>query len=134
MKRYASHFLFLPGYGYLKQCAVEVEEGCAVHVFSLSEEVEDTEWLPGAIILLTEEELKELDIESPLSDASGNYGRILNKLLMNSGKTIGEFSQNLLVIPPALTKGTSRLRPVYFSCFDSTTMRPVAGTRHRQLR
>lgn len=106
MKRYASHFLFLPGYGYLKQYVVEVEEGYVVHIFPLSEEVEDTEWLPGAIILLTEKELKELDIK---------------------------YSNNLLAIPPASINGGFGLLPVYFSCFDFTTMRPVAGTPHRQL-
>ena len=30
MKRYASHFLFLPGHGYLKQYVVEIGEGQCV--------------------------------------------------------------------------------------------------------
>ena len=32
MKRYASHFLFLPGHGYLKQYVVEIGEGQCVSV------------------------------------------------------------------------------------------------------
>jgi len=59
MKRFASHFLFLPAYGYLKQYAVETEEGVVVRLFPLTEEMENVEWLPGAIVLLTQEELKE---------------------------------------------------------------------------
>ena len=53
MKRYASHFLFLPGHGYLKQYVVEIGEGqCVSRIFPLTEEVENTEWLPGVIALL----------------------------------------------------------------------------------
>ena len=59
MKRFASHFLFLPAYGYLKQYAVETEEGSVVRIFPLTEEIENVEWLPGAIVLLTQDELKE---------------------------------------------------------------------------
>ena len=45
MKRYASHFLFLPGHGYLKQYVVEIGEGqCVSRIFPLTEEVENTEW------------------------------------------------------------------------------------------
>ena len=36
MKRYASHFLFLPGHGYLKQYVVEIGEGqCVSRIFPL---------------------------------------------------------------------------------------------------
>lgn len=69
MKRFASHFLFLPAYGYLKQYAVETEEGSVVRIFPLTEEIENVEWLPGAIVLLTQDELKELDTNSPLVNA-----------------------------------------------------------------
>ena len=54
MKRFASHYLFLPGYGYLKQYVVEVDQGYAVRIFPLKEEVEDVEWLPGVIALFPE--------------------------------------------------------------------------------
>ena len=48
MKRFASHFLFLPAYGYLKQYAIETEEGMVVRLFPLTEEIENVEWLPGS--------------------------------------------------------------------------------------
>lgn len=51
MKRYASHYLFHPERGYLKQYAIEVEEGHVARIFPLSEEIEGTEWLPGVIVL-----------------------------------------------------------------------------------
>ena len=54
MKRYASHFIFIPGYGYLKQYVVEVKQGSAVSVFPLTEEIEGVEWFPGVIALLDE--------------------------------------------------------------------------------
>ena len=57
MKRYASHFLFLPGMAIWKQYVVEIGEGqCVSRIFPLTEEVENTEWLPGVIALLTEGE------------------------------------------------------------------------------
>ena len=65
MKRFASHFLFLPAYGYLKQYAIETEEGMVVRLFPLTEEIENVEWLPGAIVLLTQNELKEPDTIFP---------------------------------------------------------------------
>ena len=69
MKRYASHFLFLPGHGYLKQYVVEIGEGqCVSRIFPLTEEVENTEWLPGVIALLTEVETD--------GNPSGYRGRI----------------------------------------------------------
>lgn len=36
-----------------------------VRLFPLTEEMENVEWLPGAIVLLTQEELKEPGINSP---------------------------------------------------------------------
>ena len=52
IKRYASHFIFLPGHGYLKQYVVGVEEGQVVSAFPLTEEIEGVEWFPGVIALL----------------------------------------------------------------------------------
>ena len=40
IKRFASHFIFLPGHGYLKQYVVGVEEGQVVSAFPLTEEIE----------------------------------------------------------------------------------------------
>ena len=98
MKRFASHFLFLPAYGYLKQYAIETEE--------------NVEWLPGAIVLLTQNELKEPDTIFSLTNAS----------------------RNLLITPPSFIDGSCGLMPVYFPNFDTTTLLPAAGTRHKLLR
>lgn len=112
MKRFASHFVFLPAYGgYLKQYAVETEGGIAVRLFSLTEEMEDVEWLPGAIALLLPDELR--------------------KLGMNAVSV--KFPRNLLPAPPPPTDGGYGLFPVYFPGFDITRMLPAAGTRHKQL-
>lgn len=53
-KRYASHYVFLPEAGYLRQHVVEVEDGYVVRVFPLEGETEDVEWLPGVISLFPE--------------------------------------------------------------------------------
>lgn len=113
MKRYASHFLFLPGYGYLKQYVIETEEGCVVHAFPLTEEIENVEWLPGAIVLLTPQELQECDNDS-------------------AGISL-KFPHNLLKNFPTLVYRDYGIFPVYFSNFDITTMLPVSGTRHKLL-
>ncbi|WP_039969058.1 hypothetical protein [Bacteroides fluxus] len=119
MKRYASHFLFLPGYGYLRQFAVEMEGGHAVRIFPLSEEVENTEWLPGVILLLDEDIRPDITSYEPyfdtsliLSPVSGNLSYILEK---EKGKPVSFI-------------------PYLLFPFNFTTMRPVAGTRHRRLR
>lgn len=133
MKRYATHFLFLPGHGYLKQYVVETEEGCVVQMFPLTEEIENVEWLPGAILLLNEEELKEVNKEDASITAPKNYSKIQKDLLINSDRIIVKFCKNLLAILPPLVEGALRRHPVYFSNFDITTMLPVAGTPHKLL-
>ena len=109
MKRFASHFLFLPAYGYLKQYAIETEEGMVVRLFPLTEEIENVEWLPGAIVLLTQNELKEPDPIFSLTNAS----------------------RNLSITPPSFIDGSCGLMPVYFPNFDTTTLLPAAGARHK---
>jgi hypothetical protein len=56
IKRYASHYLLLPDYGFLKQCAVEMKGREALRIFLLPEEMENVEWYPGIILLLEKEE------------------------------------------------------------------------------
>ena len=56
MKRYASPYLLLPEQSEcLKQQVVEVEEGIVIRFFPLTEELEDTEWLSGVIVLEQED-------------------------------------------------------------------------------
>lgn len=133
MKRYASHFLFLSGYGYYKQYVIETEDGCVVRMFPLTEEVENVEWLPGAIILLNEEELKELNKKSTDISSQKNCSKIPEELLMNSERIIVKFRKNLLTILPLSIDGALKLFPVYFSKFDISTLLPVAGTPHKLL-
>lgn len=56
IRRYASHYLLLPEYGFLKQQVVEIRDGYVLHIFPLTEELEFTEWMPGVIVLLKEED------------------------------------------------------------------------------
>lgn len=49
MRRYASHYVYVSGRGYLKNHGVEVEAGHAVRIFPLEGEMADTEWLPGVL-------------------------------------------------------------------------------------
>lgn len=107
MKRFASHFLFLPGYGYLKQYAIEMEEECVTRIFPLTEEVENTEWLPGVIALLR-------NTQSPF--------------------TFNDNQQQITAVPQSIEEELPSLIPYLFSPFDFTTMQPAAETRHRQLR
>ncbi len=74
--------------------------------------MENVEWLPGAIVLLTQNELKEPDTIFSLTNAS----------------------RNLLITPPSFIDGSCGLMPVYFPNFDTATLLPAAGTRHKLLR
>ena len=49
IKRFASHFIFLPGHGYLKQYVVGVEEGQVVSAFPLTEEIFCPKTFPSGI-------------------------------------------------------------------------------------
>lgn len=108
MKRYASHFLFLPGHGCLKQYVVEIAKGQHVsRIFPLTEEVENTEWVPGVIALLTEPETA-----CPHFDTCCNI---------------------LTAIPPGVEEELPYLIPCLFFPFDFTTMQPDAGTQRKLL-
>lgn len=49
MRRYASHYLYVPGCGYLKNQVVELEQGRIVRYRSFEDEEAGTEWLPGVL-------------------------------------------------------------------------------------
>lgn len=113
MRRYAAHFIFFPGHGYLKQCVVEVVEGRAVSVYPLLEEIESVEWFPGVIALLSE----KMEADKCRTDFE-KFPEILKELPSDFRKE---------AFPAGLT-------PYLFYPFDFTAMRPAAGTRHRPLR
>ena len=127
-------FLFLPAYGYLKQYVVETEEGIVVRLFPLTEEIENVEWLPGAIVLLTQEELKKLDANFNSAHTFQELSKTSPEFYYNSGDVLVNFPRSFTKTPPPSIDGSCRLLPVYFSNFDITTMLPVAGTRHKLLR
>ncbi|MBQ8673686.1 MAG: hypothetical protein IJ511_06525 [Bacteroides sp.] len=52
--RYASHVIIHPEKGIRKQAMIEVAEGKVIRMAPLQEELEDVQWLPGAIILSEE--------------------------------------------------------------------------------
>ena len=128
MKRFASHYLFMPDVGFIKQQVVEItDEGVVRDTFPLTEEIESVEWMPGVIVLLSESQMEEIK----------NTGMVV--------KNIPVFQQNLpvLIVASSCTLNdfldTSRkngeiLFPYLFYPFDFTSMRPVDGTRHRLLR
>lgn len=120
MKRYASHYLYLPEVGYLKQHAIEMEEGHVIRIFPLSEEIENTEWLPGVIVLLPESEPITEDSWVSIFDKQVSPFLSSGEEECPKGGVIGESATPLI--------------PYLFSPFDFTTMQPVSGTRHRQLR
>lgn len=55
MKRFASHYLYKPETGFLKQQVVEIEGEFVVKFFPLTEEIESVEWMPGVIELVSVE-------------------------------------------------------------------------------
>lgn len=115
MKRYASHYLYIPDTGFLKQYVVELNEGRVVSLFRLTEEIESVEWMPGVIVLST-----ELDIDRNVKklNASGKCSTL-------SCSVSSMMKQNILA---------SEFYPYLLYPFDFTAMQPVAETRHRQLR
>lgn len=106
--RYSSHLLFLPKYGYLKQYVVEMEEGCVKNIFPLTHEVEDTQWLPGILIVF------------PTLDINHEFEHTL------SFKAID-------VLPPLMLESCRGQYLFWASSFDSSKMQFVAGIRHRRL-
>lgn len=113
MKRYASHFLYASHCGFLKQQVVELEDGYVRNYFPLSEELENVEWFPGVILLLSESEASCL----------GNA-----PLTVQQYTTL--FARRTTVCP---TSSPICLIPFLLYPFDFTEMKPVAETRHRRL-
>ena len=126
MKRYAAHYLFLPGTGFLKQFVVEMVNEQLTRVFPLEEEVENTEWLPGVIALLTEEEIAYLN-ENPFFETAGEAP-------ISFGELFTKHQEILLKQPQEVEDKLPRRLPYLLYPFDFIAMRPVAETRHKLLR
>ena len=60
MKRFASHYLYLPQYGFLKQHVIEVKSSGEINrIFPLIDEMSSVEWLPGVLIVSDDTRVKE---------------------------------------------------------------------------
>ena len=104
----AAHYLFVPGSGFLKQYAIEIEGGYICHIFPFSEEIESVEWFPGVILLTPQE---ESDINTLF-----NFTNIEKQSIYIPKVTINMKWRAYLLYP-----------------FNFVTMQPVAETLHRQL-
>jgi len=68
MKRFASHYVYTPSLGFLKQHVVEInDEGHVVALYRLEEEIESIIWTPGVISLVPHDYFSEqaLTFEKP---------------------------------------------------------------------
>ena len=128
MKRFASHYLFMPDVGFIKQQVVEItDEGVVRDTFPLTEEIESVEWMPGVIVLLPADQLEEIK----------NTGMIFKNIPVfssNLPNVPNQSSQCLMEYLHEAEKKGEALFPYLFYPFDFTSMQPVDGTRHRLLR
>ena len=128
MKRFASHYLFMPDVGFIKQQVVEItDEGVVRDTFPLTEEIESVEWMPGVIVLLPADQLEEIK----------NTGMILKNIpvfQINPSNILNQSSRCFEESLKELKEKGEVLFPVLFYPFDFISMKPVDGTRHRLLR
>ena len=128
MKRFASHYLFMPDVGFIKQQVVEItDEGVVRDTFPLTEEIESVEWMPGVIVLLPADQLEEIK----------NTGMILKNITVfqiNPSNILNQSSRCFEESLKELKEKGEVLFPVLFYPFDFISMQPVDGTRHRLLR
>lgn len=107
MKRYASHYLYLPGHGFLWHYVVQMHENRVEALFPMSDEIESTEWQPGVIVLVSSE-------------------TAISALSFDSKKILSE-------VPTEMVGRISCFVPVLLFPFDFTKMEPVAGIQHKLL-
>ena len=128
MKRFASHYLFMPDVGFIKQQVVEItDEGVVRDTFPLTEEIESVEWMPGVIVLLPADQLEEIK----------NTVMILKNIpvfQINPSNILNQSSRCFEESLKELKEKGEVLFPVLFYPFDFISMQPVDGTRHRLLR
>ena len=111
MKRYASHYIYLAGYGFLKGHAIELNEKHGVcRIFPFTGEVESTEWLPGVIALFSDNNKTEI------IKAEGMIHEIPSAFSINNLEKTSIFYKAYIYTP-----------------FNFTSMQPYDGTQHRLL-
>lgn len=115
MKRFASHYLFLPETGFLKQCIVEMEGDSLSRIFPLTEEIESVEWYPGVIVLTQDIDFSIKKFEQIL--ISSNSHQIMIEKEVASAQIYNINKVYVYLLYP----------------FDFINLRPVAETQHRLL-
>ena len=114
MKRFASHYLLIPGVGFVKQQVVEIsDEGVAQNIF--------------LIVLLSVHQMEEIRNTGMVVKNIPVFQQNLPVLIVASSCTLNDFLDTS-------RKSGEVLFPYLFYPFDFTSMRPVDGTRHRLLR
>lgn len=108
MRRVASHYIYLPGHGYLKHYAVELSGGKVKRLVPCRAEEAYTEWLPGVLMLHDTPDWQSEDI----------YPHLLDKLPEN-------FAEEQLA-------GAS-WKLTHLFPYDFTSLKPADETRHTQL-
>ncbi|WP_420186913.1 hypothetical protein M1B74_10455 [Bacteroides pyogenes] len=129
MKHFASHYLYLPGTGFLKQQVVTVsDEGLVDAIAPLTHEVESVEWIPGVIALFSAEQLEAL------KKNTAGFEKNTAGFTRNHQDGCEQSSRHFQATIKALKEESIFLYPCVFYPFDFTSMQPVAGTRHKLLR
>lgn len=117
MKIYASHYLFIEDKGYFKQAAVGLTEGGRIEKITfICKETENTEWLPGIIILIPKVE------------------KFLSKEIIETCKRYIEKSTQPITHSAFNDIDKQKeYMAVYFSSFNFIKMRIVDETQHKLL-
>lgn len=133
MKRFASHYLLIPAVGFMKQQAVEItSEGVVQSIFTLTEEIESVEWMPGVIILLSANQIEEILMEERKNN--GMFFKNIPLFQSNLPIILNQSSQCLNEYLNESEKKGEALFPYLFYPFDFTSMQPVDGTQRKLLR
>lgn len=124
MKRFTSHYIHIPSYGFIKQFIVELnEEGYVSSLYKFVEEAESIIWTPGVIGIF---DLQTLQIEN-INEI--NEDEIYKKLTFSD-------SSPLKTELPVKYRGNIdnlHLDAIRFYPFDYTLMKPTSDTRFQTL-
>lgn len=115
-KKYASHYLFIEDKGYFKLAAIEIIDGTPQKITFISQETENTEWLPGIIILVPKSN----------NNLSRNFIKTCKGYIENAPSQISES------VSIDIDKNKEYIA-VYFPFFNFTEMKLVDETQHRLL-
>ena len=112
-RRYAAHFVYVAGLGFIRRQVVEVGEGRVLSICPLAGEVEHTVWIPDGIIALWPS-AAVADWRTEL--AAGASAAVIPSLPTDWQPDASASWQAYSLAP-----------------FDLISLKPVAGTRRRLL-